>query len=152
MQRMSVADHGMSVTDHDVRMSRPTTRIHARKKISPSANKQSALKALGIAFDAVAAQLGHEMDRAQRNVAELLDLARLLDWTANRQNLIRAAQSGGQKIIAYTFAECGEVRQIKSLAETATDLAARKETLPAALNLLIYIDLEMGWSAGCRVQ
>jgi hypothetical protein len=107
--------------------------------------ERAALRSLARAFDNAAQRLAAAMDQSARDIDELLYLARQLDWVSHRRSLIRTAEGRGPEVIAYVFADCAEAKHVASLADEAVALLGQKASLPAALNLLNYIDLEMGW-------
>lgn len=109
--------------------------------------QRAALRSLARAFDTAAQRLAAAMDQSARDIDELLYLARQLDWVSHRRSLIQTAQGRGPEVIAYVFADCPEAKHVESLADEAVNLLGQKASLPAALNLLSYIDLEMGWRA-----
>jgi hypothetical protein len=125
--------------------SSPVRRSRVAK--DPKQVQRAALRSLARAFDSAAQRLATAMDQSARDIDELLYLAQQLDWISHRRSLIQTAQGRGPEVIDYVFADCPEAAHVESLAAEAVTLLGQKASLPAALNLLSYIDLEMGWRA-----
>lgn len=105
-----------------------------------------ALEALNTAYKRVARALNDEIDRASADLAEISALGGRLRWVSERQKLVRTALQAGPGLVAYVCGDCREVPQIRSLAEMAAKLANDVTAYPTALNLLSYIDQELGWT------
>ncbi|MBK8158638.1 MAG: hypothetical protein IPK59_07670 [Rhodospirillaceae bacterium] len=105
-----------------------------------------ALEALNTAYRRVARVLTEEIDRSKANVDEISALGGRLRWVTERQRLVRTALQSGPGLIAYVCGDCHEVKELRSLAETAAKLANDSKAYPTTLNLLNYIDHELGWT------
>jgi hypothetical protein len=105
-----------------------------------------ALEALNTAYRRVARVLTDEIDRSRSNVDEISALGGRLRWVTERQKLVRTALQSGPGLVAYVCADCHEVKELRSLAETAAKLANDSKAYPTTLNLLNYIDHELGWT------
>jgi len=105
-----------------------------------------ALEALNTAYRRVARVLTDEIDRSRSNVDEISALGGRLRWVTERQKLVRTALQSGPGLVAYVCGDCQEVNELRSLAETAAKLANDSKAFPTTLNLLNYIDHELGWT------
>ncbi|WP_303978372.1 hypothetical protein [Dongia mobilis] len=105
-----------------------------------------ALEALNTAYRRVARVLTDEIDRSRSNVDEISALGGRLRWVTERQKLVRTALQAGPGLVAYVCGDCQEVKELRSLAETAAKLANDSKAYPTTLNLLNYIDHELGWT------
>lgn len=105
-----------------------------------------ALEALNTAYKRVARVLNEEMDRSKSGVDEISTLGGQLRWVSERQKLVKTALRAGPGMVAYVCEDCQEVTQLRSLAETAAKLASQSRSYPTTLNLLNYIDQELGWT------
>lgn len=105
-----------------------------------------ALKALRTAYQVTSRALSDEIDRARNDLERIGDLGSRLRWLDERHSLVRSALVGGPDYAAYLCGDCADLPQVRSLAETAAKLARRGEDVPTTLNMLNYIDHELGWS------
>lgn len=128
----------------DLKTSR-TTRPTLRQEDEFGA-AMKALEALNTAYKRVARVLNEEMDRSKSGVDEISALGGQLRWVSERQKLVKTALRAGPGMVAYVCEDCQEVKQLRSLAETAAKLAAESRSYPTTLNLLNYIDQELGWT------
>jgi len=121
-------------------------RVPGRK--ADVAGFQRALQALGTAYARVAALLDGALERSDASLAQLSALGANYTWISERRCLVKTFLDSDPVVIAYAHSDCPRPDQIRSLAETATELASEDGTLTAALGLLNYIDLELGWAEG----
>ena len=108
--------------------------------------EMKALEALNGAYRCVSRILTKEIDRSKKDVDRMSDLGGHLRWVAERHKLVRTALKGGPDYAAYLCGDCQELPEVKSLAEMAAKLAHNGKGYPTALNLLSYIDRELGWT------
>nr|WP_298689126.1 hypothetical protein [uncultured Dongia sp.] len=108
--------------------------------------EMKALEALNTAYGRVARVLSQEIDRSKTDVEQISALGGRLRWVSERQKLVRTALQAGPGLAAYVCGDCQEVKELRSLAEMAAKLAASSESFPTTLNLLNYIDHELGWT------
>jgi hypothetical protein len=109
---------------------------------------QRALQALGAVYARVAALLDEALERSDTDLSQLSALGANYAWISERRLLVKAFLDSEPAILAYAHCDCRCPGQIRSLAETAIELASQAETLPSALGMLNYIDLELGWAQG----
>jgi hypothetical protein len=109
---------------------------------------QRALEALGAAYAQVASMLDQAIESTDSGLGQLAALGANYAWISERRQLVKTFLESEPAILAYAHIDCPAPDQIQSLAETATELAGKHETLPSALGLLNYIDLELGWADG----
>lgn len=105
-----------------------------------------ALEALNTAYRRLSRILSEEIDRSKKNVDRMTDLGGRLRWVSERQKLVRTALQGGPAYAAYLCGDCQQLPEVHSLAEMAAKLAHDSEAFPTTLNLLNYIDHELGWT------
>jgi hypothetical protein len=105
-----------------------------------------ALEALNTAYRRISRILSAEIDRSKKNVDRMSDLGGRLRWVSERQKLVRTALQGGPEYAAYLCGDCQQLPEVRSLAEMAAQLAHDSEAYPTTLNLLNYIDHELGWT------
>lgn len=105
-----------------------------------------ALEALNTAYKRVARALNEEIDRSKSDIGEISALGGRLRWVSERQKLVRTALQAGPGLIDYVCGDYREVQQLRSLAETAAKLASDSDSFPTTLNLLNYIEHELGWT------
>jgi hypothetical protein len=111
-----------------------------------SGPEMKALEALHTAYGRVARALAQEIDRSKTNVEQISALGGRLRWVTERQKLVRTALQTGPSMVSYVCGDCQQVKEVRSLAEMAAKLAANSESFPTTLNLLNYIDHELGWT------
>jgi hypothetical protein len=109
---------------------------------------QRALQALGTAYTRVATLLDDALERSDAGLSQLAALGANYAWISERRRLVKTFLEAEPAILAYAHFDCPAPDQIRSLAETAIELASNDDTLPSALGLLNYIDLELGWAEG----
>ncbi|HVZ02694.1 MAG TPA: hypothetical protein VHA35_24515 [Dongiaceae bacterium] len=109
---------------------------------------QRALQALGTAYTRVATKLDDALERSDVDLSQLAALGANYAWISERRRLVKTFLDSEPAILAYAHCDCRCPDQIRSLAETATELASESDTLTSALGLLNYIDLELGWAEG----
>lgn len=105
-----------------------------------------ALEALNTAYRRLSRILSEEIDRSKKNVDRMSHLGGRLRWVSERQKLIRTALQGGPAYAAYLCGDCQQLPAVRSLAEMAARLAHDSAAYPTTLNLLNYIDHELGWT------
>jgi len=109
---------------------------------------QQALQALSSAYTRVAALLDDALERSDAGLTQLAALGANYAWISERRRLVKTFLESEPAILAYAYCDCPRPDQIRSLAETAAELANDNEALGSALGLLNYIDLELGWADG----
>ncbi|HVT52648.1 MAG TPA: hypothetical protein VHE77_13810 [Dongiaceae bacterium] len=109
---------------------------------------QHALKALSTAYARVAMMLDDALERSDTGLSQLAALGANYAWVSDRRRLVNTFLESEPAILAYAYSDCRRPDQIRSLAETAAELARERNTLTSALGLLNYIDLELGWADG----
>lgn len=105
-----------------------------------------ALEALATAYSRIIRILSSEIDRTKKDVDRISDLGGHMRWVAERQGLVRTALLAGPDYVTYVCGDCRDLQQVYSLAEMAAKLANDGNAFPTTLNLLNYIDGELGWS------
>ncbi|WP_374651318.1 hypothetical protein [Dongia sp.] len=108
--------------------------------------EMKALEALNAAYRRISRVLADEIDRSKKDIDRMSDLGGRLRWVAERQKLVRTALQGGPDYAAYLCSDCVQLQEVRSLAETAAKLAHDSQAYPTTLNLLNYIDHELGWT------
>jgi hypothetical protein len=106
-----------------------------------------ALQALSAAYARVGNVLSDRMQQAESDLSELSALGAKYGWITDRRRLVQTYLEADPAVMAYACADFGQPEQIRSLAETAAELAAERGALSSALGLLSYIDHELGWAA-----
>lgn len=106
-----------------------------------------ALLALSVAYARVGNALTDRMQHADSDLSELSALGANYGWISDRRRLVQTYLEAEPAVMAYACADFGAPEQIRSLAETASELAAETGSLFSALGLLSYIDHELGWAA-----
>jgi len=104
-----------------------------------------ALEALNTAYQRLSRVLTQEIDRSRKNVDRMSDLGGRLRWISERHRLVRTALQGGPAYAAYLCGDCEQLPEVRSLAEMAAKMAHDNAAYPTTLNLLNYIDHELGW-------
>jgi hypothetical protein len=105
-----------------------------------------ALEALRTAYQRLSRVLSQEIDRSRKNVDRMSDLGGRLRWVSERHRLVRTALQGGPDYADYLCSDCRQLPEVRSLAEMAAKMARDNAAYPTTLNLLNYIDHELGWS------
>jgi hypothetical protein len=126
----------------------PVVLGHTAARDSGALGFQRALQALATAYGRVAAILDEKIEHADTSLAQLAALGTNYAWISDRRRLVKTFLESEPAILAYAHCDCRSPDQIRSLAETATELAGNSEKLSSALGLLNYIDIELGWAAG----
>jgi hypothetical protein len=106
-----------------------------------------ALQALSAAYAKAGNALCDRLQHAGTNLSELSALGASYGWISDRRRLVQTYLEAEPAVMAYACADFGEPEQIRSLAETATELASEVDSLSSAIGLLNYIDRELGWAA-----
>ncbi len=106
-----------------------------------------ALQALSAAYARVGNALSDRMQHADIDRDALTSLGASYGWIVDRRRLVQTYLEAEPAVMAYACADFGEPEQIRSLAETAAELAGEPASLFSALGLLNYIDQELGWAA-----
>lgn len=106
-----------------------------------------ALQALSSAYARVGNALSDRMQHVHSELGDLTSLGASYGWIADRRRLVQTYLEAEPAVMAYACADFGEPDQIRSLAETAAELAGESGSLFSALGLLDYIDQELGWAA-----
>lgn len=126
-----------------LKASRASTTLRQEEQ---SGTAVKALEALNTAYKRVARILNQEIDRSATGVEEISALGGKLRWVSERQKLVKTALRSGPGMVAYVCEDCQEVKELRSLAEMAAKLSAQSSAYPTTLNLLNYIDQELGWT------
>ncbi|WP_374377428.1 hypothetical protein [Dongia sp.] len=124
------------------------TGARAGSAIDQAEHQLKALKALRTAYQVTSRALSDEIDRARNDLDRIGDLGARLRWLDERHSLVRSALVGGPAYADYLCGDCTDLPQVRSLAETAAKLARRGADVPTTLNMLNYIDHELGWAQG----
>jgi hypothetical protein len=106
-----------------------------------------ALQALSAAYARVGNALSDRMQHSIPDQSELSALGASYGWVSDRRRLVQTYLEAEPAVMAYACADFGQPEQIRSLAETASELASEREALFSALGVLSYIDHELGWAA-----
>lgn len=104
-----------------------------------------ALEALRTAYKRVSRVLSDEIDRSRANLDRMSDLGGRLRWVSERHSMVRTALAAGPAYAAYLCGECEQLPEVHSLAQMAAKMAQDNAAYPTTLNLLNYIDHELGW-------
>jgi NAD(P)-dependent dehydrogenase (short-subunit alcohol dehydrogenase family) len=105
------------------------------------------LQALSAAYARAGNALCDRLQHSASDASELSTLGASYGWISDRRRLVQTYLEAEPAVMAYACADFGEPEQIRSLAETAADLAGEASSLFSALGLLNYIDQELGWAA-----
>ena len=133
------------------RVSEHTSHTHpARRPVDGTESTIQALQALSVAYDRVARILQEKISRSESGIDAVSTLWMRLGWVYDRQELMRTILNAEPTLMSYVSADWDQLDHIQSLAETAKALAEDGPSYPTALNLLGYIDRELGW-APCAV-
>jgi hypothetical protein len=131
----------------------PGRKVQAPKRSREQTNASSeaelevkALEALRTAYKRLSRVLSDEIDRSRENVDRMSHLGGRLRWVSERHHLVRTALNAGPAYAAYLCGECEQLAEVRSLAEMAAKMANSDASYPTALNLLNYIDHELGWN------
>jgi len=122
--------------------------IRGARQNTEALSFQRALEALEAAYAQVAAILDDQLERPATGLSQLAALGMNYAWISERRRLVKTFLESDPAALAYANSDCPRPDQIRSLAETAAELASDSDTLPSALGLLNYIDLELGWADG----
>jgi hypothetical protein len=122
--------------------------VRGARRNTDAMSFQRALKALDVAYARVAAMLDDALERPHTGLSQLAALGANYAWISERRRLVKTFLESEPAILAYAHCDCPRPDQIRSLAETAAELASDGDTLVSALGLLNYIDLELGWADG----
>lgn len=122
--------------------------LRGRGRSSNAVGFQRALQALSTAYTQVATMLDEALERSDADLSQLAALGANYAWISERRRLVKTFLESEPAILAYAYCDCPRPDEIRSLAETAIELASDTETLTSALGLLNYIDLELGWADG----
>jgi hypothetical protein len=106
-----------------------------------------ALQALSAAYAKVGNVLSDQMQHSNADLGAVTALGASYGWISDRRRLVQTYLEAEPAVMAYACADFGEPEQIRSLAETAAELAGEHKSLFSALGLLSYIDQELGWAA-----
>jgi len=106
-----------------------------------------ALQALSAAYAKVGNALCDRLQHSSTNLEALTKLGASYGWISDRRRLVETYLEAEPAVMAYACADFGEPEQIRSLAETAAELASENKSLFSAIGLLNYIDHELGWAA-----
>jgi hypothetical protein len=106
-----------------------------------------ALQALGAAYARAGNALSDRMQHVGSDQGALAALGASYGWITDRRRLVQTYLEAEPAVMAYACADFGAPEQIRSLAETACELAGEYQSLFSALGLLNYIDHELGWAA-----
>lgn len=104
-----------------------------------------ALEALLTAYKRLSRVLSAEIDRSRKDIDIMSDLGGRLRWVSERHSMVRTALAAGPGYAAYLCGECEQLPAVHSLAQMAAKIAHDDKAYPTALNLLNYIDHELGW-------
>src|SRR3954468_23784877 len=105
------------------------------------------LQALSAAYARAGNALSDRLQHAQSYLTERTTLGASYGWIADRRRLVQTYLEAEPAVMAYACADFGDADQIRSLAETAAEMAGESRSLASALGLLTYIDHELGWAA-----
>lgn len=122
--------------------------VRSARRNTDAMNFQRALKALETAYARVAAMLDDALEQSETGLSQLAALGANYAWISERRRLVKTFLESEPAILAYAHCDCPRPDQIRSLAETAAELASDSDTLVSALGLLNYIDLELSWADG----
>jgi hypothetical protein len=106
-----------------------------------------ALQALSAAYARAGNALSDRLQHAEPDLSELSALGASYGWISDRRRLVQTYLEAEPSVMAYACADFGDPDQIRSLAETAAELAGEGPSLFSALGVLNYIDQELGWAA-----
>ncbi|HVO03850.1 MAG TPA: hypothetical protein VMT54_16735 [Candidatus Cybelea sp.] len=112
---------------------------------------QQALRALDAAYSIVGAALYNRIQRPAVDVHEISALGASYGWISERRSLVQSFLDAEPAVLAYAGVDFDEPEHIRSLAETAAELASEHHSLISAIALLSYIDQELGWTAVTEV-
>ena len=117
------------------------------RHVSEAQGFRRALQALSAAYARVGNALSDRLQSAGSDLSEVSALGASYGWIVDRRRLVQTYLEAEPAVIAYACADFGEPEEIRSLAETAVELASEATSLFSALGLLNYIDQELGWAA-----
>ena len=106
-----------------------------------------ALMALSAAYASAGNALSDRLQHCGPDIEELSALGTSYGWISDRRRLVQTYLDAEPAVMAYACADFGQPDEIRSLAETAAELAGESRSLFSALGLLTYIDQELGWAA-----
>ena len=117
------------------------------RHMSETQGFRRALQALSAAYARVGNALSDRLQTASSELSELTALGASYAWITDRRRLVQTYLEAEPAVMAYACADFGQPEEIRSLAETAAELASEAQSLLPALGLLNYIDHELGWAA-----
>jgi len=144
MHRTDAGQHGEA--EQPVRSNVSPIGFSARH-ISEAQGFRRALQALSGAYAKVGNALCDRLQHSETDLEGLSTLGASFGWISDRRRLVQTYLEAEPAVMAYACADFGEPEQIRSLAETAADLADERKSLFSAIGLLNYIDHELGWAA-----
>jgi len=106
-----------------------------------------ALQTLNAAYARAGNALSDRLQHAGSDTSELSALGASYAWISDRRRLVQSYLEAEPAVVAYACADFGQPDEIRTLAETAIELAGEASSLFSALGLLDYLDHELGWAA-----